>query len=490
MEGPRTEVFQMSKILVLGGGIVGLSTAMMLARRGHDVTVFERDSEPLPASPEDAWQRWERRGVAQFRQPHYLHPPAIELLDSHLPGVKQALIHAGCITFDPLATMPPTITDRARREGDERFTTITGRRPTVEYAVASVAENLLPIRRGVSVASLLHGPSTTKGIPHVTGVRTIDGEEVSADLVIDATGRASKLPDWLAAIGARRPIEETEDAGFIYYSRYFRAKNGVVPPYRTGIYTYFHSFELLTLPGDAGTWSMTVFTSAGDQALKSLRDPKHWTALVCACPLHSQWLDGEPITGVLPLGGVTNCYRRFVVDGLPIATGIVSVGDSWACTNPRGGRGIPMGLMHAVGTVHVVGQHLDNPLVLALAHDSMTETRVTPWYRDTVELDRRRNALYNAFLEGRPEPQPADAQARIADALAVAMMYDADLFRAFLEIRSVLALPQEIMARPGVVDRIMQVASTHEALISPGPSREELLRMLHSERREIQRVPA
>ena len=60
----------MSKILVLGGGIVGLSTAMMLARRGHDVTVFERDSKPLPASPEDAWQGWERRGVAQFRQPH------------------------------------------------------------------------------------------------------------------------------------------------------------------------------------------------------------------------------------------------------------------------------------------------------------------------------------------------------------------------------------------------------------------------------------
>ena len=375
----------MSKILVLGGGIVGLSTAMMLVRRGHDVTVFERDSMPLPASPEDAWQGWERRSVAQFRQPHYLHSPAIELLDSHLPDVKEALIHAGCITFDPLAMMPPTITDRARRDGDERFTTITGRRSTVEYAVASVAENLLPIRRGVAVASLLNGPSATKGIPRVTGVRTMDGEEVSADLVIDATGRASKIPDWLAAIGARRPIEEAEDSGFIYYSRYFRAKNGVVPPYLAGIQTHFHSFDLLTLPGDAGTWSMTVFISAGDQALKTLRDPKHWTALVSACPLHSQLLDGEPITGVLPMAGVINRYRRFVVDGVPVATGIVSVGDSWACTNPSLGRGIAMGLMHALGMAEVVRQHLGNPLALTLAQDFMTETRVTPWYRDTIE---------------------------------------------------------------------------------------------------------
>jgi hypothetical protein len=192
--------------------------------------------------------------------------------------------------------------------------------------------------------------------------------------------------------------------------------------------------------------------------------------------LHSHWLDGEPITDVEPIGGVIDRYRRFVVDGVPMATGIVSVGDSWACTNPSLGRRITMGLMHAVGTVDVVGQHLDNPL--ALAHDSVTETRVTPWYRNTVEIDRRQIARYNALIEGRPEPQPTDPPARIADALAVAMMYDADLFRAALEMRSLLALPEEVMARTGMVDRIMEVASTHEAVMPPAPSREELLRML------------
>jgi hypothetical protein len=51
-----------------------------------------------------------------------------------------------------------------------------------------------------------------------------------------------------------------------------------------------------------------VSISSGDQAPKKLRDPKHWTALVAACPLHAHWLDGEPITDVLPMGGTIDRY--------------------------------------------------------------------------------------------------------------------------------------------------------------------------------------
>jgi hypothetical protein len=137
-----------------------------------------------------------------------------------------------------------------------------------------------------------------------------------------------------------------------------------------------------------------------------------------------------------------------------------------------------MGLMHALGTVEVVRQHLDDPLALALAHDSMTETRVAPWYRNTIEIDRRWVARFNALIEGRPDPQSADPRAHIHDALAVAMRYDADVFRAAVEMRSLLALPQEVMARPGLVDRIKELAGGHEAVVPPEPSRAELLRML------------
>ena len=137
-----------------------------------------------------------------------------------------------------------------------------------------------------------------------------------------------------------------------------------------------------------------------------------------------------------------------------------------------------MGLMHAVGTAEVGRQHLDNPLALTLARDCMTETRVTPWYRNTIEIDGDGSRSSKRGSRGRSDPQPTDPRANVADALAIAMRYDADVFRAAAEVRTMLALPQEVMARPGLVDRIREIADAREAPIPPGPSREELLRML------------
>jgi 2-polyprenyl-6-methoxyphenol hydroxylase-like FAD-dependent oxidoreductase len=463
-----------AKIIVVGGGVVGLATAMLLAKQGYDVTVFERDDAPVPDSAEGAWSDWDRGGVVQFRQPHVLFPAARQILDEHLPEVNQAFLRAGCATFDFLSMMPPFITDRAPRPGDERFVTVTGRRPAMEYAVATTAERVLTVVRGVSIGGLLTGPSAAPGVPHVVGVRTTGGAEIRADLVVDAMGRRSKLPEWLDGIGARRPIEEAEDSGFIYYSRYFRSATGEVPRPRAGLVANFHSWSLLALPGDSGTWSITVSIFSGDPGLKALRDGARWTRLVAACPTHADWLDGEPITDVIAMGGVIDRYRRFVVDGAPVATGIVAVGDAWACTNPTRGRGMTMGLMHALGTAEVARQHLDQPLALALAQDAMTEARVAPWYWDTVALDRQRIAQIAAAIRGGLVPRPTGS----ADALPVAMVYDADLFRAAVEITSLLALPHEVLARPGLAERIAEVAGAHEPRVPPGPSREELLRML------------
>ena len=78
-------VSDMARIVVIGGGLIGLATATMVAKLGHDVTVLERDPAPPPDRPQQAWDRWERRGVMQFRQPHYLLPAGQRTLGEQLP---------------------------------------------------------------------------------------------------------------------------------------------------------------------------------------------------------------------------------------------------------------------------------------------------------------------------------------------------------------------------------------------------------------------
>src|SRR5215510_13279021 len=174
------------RIVIIGGGICGLGTALLLARDGHDVTLLEHDADPLPVSPQDAWERWERKGVTQFRQPHNFMPGLRLLLEAELPDVQDALGRAGASRFDLVNPLPPVFADRAPRPIDEKLWTFTARRPVGEWVFADTAQRTpnVTIRRGVTVAGLRTGPSTAPGIPHVVGVRTSDGEEFRADLVI------------------------------------------------------------------------------------------------------------------------------------------------------------------------------------------------------------------------------------------------------------------------------------------------------------------
>lgn len=60
----------MAQIVVVGAGVVALGTAMLLAGDGHRVIVLERDPEGPPSDPVEAWERWQRPGLNQFRMAH------------------------------------------------------------------------------------------------------------------------------------------------------------------------------------------------------------------------------------------------------------------------------------------------------------------------------------------------------------------------------------------------------------------------------------
>ena len=286
------------------------------------------------------------------------------------------------------------------RPDDDRFTSITARRSTIEWALASTlaTEPGVEVRRGVTVDGLVTGPSPLDGVPHVVGVRLAGGEEVRGDLVLDATGRRSPTAEWLAAIGARAPLERSEDVGFTYTGRFWRSDDGSVPEARAPGLSACGSISLLTIPSDNGTWSTTIYTASDDAALRKVRDPATFERVWRAFPDHAHWLDGEPLGDVSTMSGVVDRTRRFVVDGTPVATGILTVADAHSCTNPSIGRGITIGLRHIVVARDAVRGHLDDPAALALAFDAATTAHVEP----VARRDRRPRPGADARAARRP----------------------------------------------------------------------------------------
>jgi 2-polyprenyl-6-methoxyphenol hydroxylase-like FAD-dependent oxidoreductase len=441
----------MARIVIAGAGVCGLAAGLMLHRDGHEVTVLERDPGPLPTSPDDAWERWDRGGVTQFRMAHYLQPLGHVVLRTELPDVLDALAEAGAEPFDALCMMPPHLHAAGPRDDDERFMTVATRRTTLELAFARIAEEELDIRRGTGVEELL-------GEPHVRGVRTTTGEAIEADLVVDAMGRRSLVPKLLS-----QPVhEQSEDSGFLYYGRHFR---GTAPQVRAPLNMPVGTITILTLPGDNGTWSVTVYTTTGDQQLKRIRETDRWTAVVASLPLHAHWLDGEPITDVWSMGGVIDRYRR-----LPSGvTGLALLADAFACSNPSIGRGISLGLRHAQLLRDTARE--EDPARFAPAWDEATEAELAPWYRDTVAMDRARLREVEALRNGVPRPaDPARA------ALGAAAMRDPDVFRAVMAHRCCLGSPADLDA---AAERALELGAPEAGPPRvAGPDREQLLALL------------
>ncbi len=467
----------MSKVIVIGAGFGGSATALMLEADGHDVVVVDRDAGPVPTGPDEAWG-WERRGIRQYRFAHGLLPRGHQLMAQYFPHLVERLRDHGGLDLNLAHVFVDLVPKSSHQPGDERFATVTARRPTFDWLWASaLAEHPeISVLRGVPVEGLLRGPDVQPGVAQVAGVRLADGTELRADLVVDASGRGSPSAELLAAIGAPGPPTDERASGFAYVGRYYEARDGSPPDLRAPLVTPMGSISLLTLPADRATWSVTVYTRADDRPLRRLRDPDVFDRVLRACPLHAHWLDGEPIRDIAVMSGVANRWRRFAVDGVPVAAGIVAIGDAHQCTDPSLGRGMTMGLMHAELLREVLRVHDAASADLVVAFEDVTDGVLGPWYKATVENGQLRLAEMGASVRG--EVFAPEGPAAVAQALVRAKAVDETAARWFAELLSCLALPAELFTRPGVLERVMEIDSRIGHASPPGPDRDELLALV------------
>jgi len=196
---------------------------------------------------------------------------------------------------------------------------------------------------------------------------------------------------------------------------------------------------------------------------------------VAAYPLAAHWGEGEPISGIDVMAGIEDRYRRLVVDGAPVATGVVPVGDACAATNPSLGRGASMALSHGFLLRDLLRetdpQEHDK---LARRFDEATAKVIEPLYQMTLWTDRHRLAEIDADVAGRPY-EPADPRWSAGKALFAASLTDPELARAYSAIGALIALPSDVFANPDVPKRIAALGGAAPQYPLPGPRRAELL---------------
>ncbi|MGP3948820.1 FAD-dependent oxidoreductase [Streptomyces sp. 7N604] len=356
-------------VVVMGGSVAGLLTAHVFSRHAERVTVLERDH--YEDSPEP------RAGVPQSRHTHVLLTSGMDALSELMPGLLPELRDAGAPCLAVPADLGVWQAGQWISRRHPSAPVMTPSRPFLEQRIRRrvLADPRIRVRTATEVTGLL-GRSD-----HITGVmvrgRGADHharQELVADLVVDATGRTSRTPQWLADLGGSPPGEDVVETGRAYATAVFHA-DGPAEDLR-GFYIVPDAGQQLgaiILPAEGDRWMVTL---SGPRDHAPPTDPAGFVDFVGRLPHAAphKWLSRAHPVG-RPVGYRHTANRRRRYDRMARArTGLLVVGDALCALNPVYGQGLSVAALNAVAlTRALAGERL--PSVHALQRAVLRSSR-------------------------------------------------------------------------------------------------------------------
>jgi 2-polyprenyl-6-methoxyphenol hydroxylase-like FAD-dependent oxidoreductase len=357
--------------------MAGMVAARALADH-MPVTLIERD--PLPDAP-DA-----RRGLPQAMHLHTILARGMNYLEGLFPGLRREMIDDGAVPIDggsELGWLGPF--GWASRFGRGELESVWATR---DFLDAHIRRRLRRDPRiawtdGCRVESLvLDGPGR-----RVCGVRVADGQVVGAKLVVDATGRGSKLPEWLRAAGYGTPSETEVDARTVYTSALARLARPFPNGWK-GLFVLGAPPRILRGgaigPIEGGRVLISLATVGGEPAPHDTAEFASFGRRLRA-PLFGEMLeDAEWLSPARTTKSTTNRWRHY--ERLALPEGLLVIGDALCAFNPVFGQGISVATMQADALSRILGVvGPDDPRLTRAATRALARQVGFPWAMATSQ---------------------------------------------------------------------------------------------------------